>query len=356
VHRADTPLDLFMVEMMQMQHRDAMDTVLIRGLVLDHASRHPDMPKRVENAYILTLNVGLEYEKSEVNSGFFYSNADQREKLVQSERFFIDERVRKIVELKNSVCAGTDKGFVIVNQKGIDPPALDMLAKEGIMALRRAKRRNMERLPLACGGECINSVDELSPAVLGSAGAVYEQALGEDKYTFIEGLKNPLSCTVLVKGPNKHTIDQINDAVRDGLRAVKNTLEDRSVVLGAGSFEIAAHSYLLEKIKTVSGRARLGLQAYADALLAIPKTLAENAGLDPQDAIVKLQDLHREGRPFGLDLATGEGIDCAAAGIWDNTRVKRQIVQASSLTAMQLLLVDELMRAGRGAGRDVDKY
>lgn len=151
-----------MVEMMSMQQRDAMDTTLIRGLVLDHGGRHPEMPKRVENAYILTCNVGLEYEKtyayyrcivllliyqvltsaslcSEVNSGFFYSNAEEREKLVASERSFIDERVRKIVELKKKMCDGTDKGFVIVNQKGIDPPALDMLAKEGILALRRAK-------------------------------------------------------------------------------------------------------------------------------------------------------------------------------------------------------------------------
>jgi T-complex protein 1 subunit zeta len=151
------------------------------------------------------------------------------------------------------------------------------------------QRRNMERLPLACGGEAINSLEELSPSVLGYAGVVYEFSLGEDKYTFVEGVKNPLSCTVLVKGPNKHTIDQITDAVRDGLRAVKNALEDRSVVLGAGSFEVAAHAHIVDSLKEVSGRARLGLQAFADALLIVPKTLAENAGLDPQDAIVTLQ-------------------------------------------------------------------
>lgn len=155
---------------MKMQHRTASDTQLIRGLVLDHGARHPDMPKRVENAFILTLNVSLEYEKtyvavfswlrqddnnpiyySEVNSGFFYSSAEQREKLVESERKFIDNKLRKIVELKNQVCdqiVGSNekpKNFVIVNQKGIDPMSLDVLAKNGIFALRRAKRRNMER-------------------------------------------------------------------------------------------------------------------------------------------------------------------------------------------------------------------
>ena len=178
--------DLHMIEIMKMQHRTASDTSLIKGLALDHGARHPDMPKRVENAYILTLNVSLEYEKSEVNSGFYYSSADQREKLVESERRFVDEKLRKIVELKKEVC-GNDpkKGFVIINQKGIDPLSLDVLVKNGIFALRRAKRRNMERLQLVCGGTAQNSVDDLTPDVLGWAGLVYEHQLGEEKYTFI---------------------------------------------------------------------------------------------------------------------------------------------------------------------------
>lgn len=178
--------DLHMVEIMTMQHRTAADTQLIRGLALDHGARHPDMAKRVENAYILTLNVSLEYEKSEINSGFYYSSAEQREKLVESERRFVDDKLRKIVELKKEVC-GNDpkKGFVIINQKGIDPLSLDVLVKNGIFALRRAKRRNMERLQLVCGGTSQNSVDDMTPDVLGWAGLVYEHQLGEEKYTFI---------------------------------------------------------------------------------------------------------------------------------------------------------------------------
>ena len=178
--------DLHMVEIMKMQHRTASDTQLLRGLALDHGARHPDMPKKVENAFILTLNVSLEYEKSEVNSGFFYSNADQREKLVESERRFVDDKLRKIIELKKEVCENDPKkGFVIVNQKGIDPLSLDVLVKNGIFALRRAKRRNMERLQLICGGTAQNSVDDLNEDVLGWAGLVYEHQLGEEKYTFI---------------------------------------------------------------------------------------------------------------------------------------------------------------------------
>lgn len=175
-----------MIEIMKMQHRTASDTSLIKGLALDHGARHPDMPKRIENAFILTLNVSLEYEKSEVNSSFYYSSAEQRDKLVQSERRFVDDKLRKIVELKKEVC-GNDpkKGFVVINQKGIDPLSLDVLVKNGIYALRRAKRRNMERLQLVCGGTAQNSVDDLTPEVLGWAGLVYEHQLGEEKYTFI---------------------------------------------------------------------------------------------------------------------------------------------------------------------------
>ncbi|KAI7748991.1 hypothetical protein M8C21_009897, partial [Ambrosia artemisiifolia] len=127
------------------------------------------MKRRAENCHILTCNVSLEYEKSEINAGFFYSNAEQREAMVVAERHSVDERVRKIIALKNKLCDGTEDNFVVINQKGIDPPSLDLLAKAGIVALRRAKRRNMERLVLACGGEAVNSVDDLTPDCLGWA-------------------------------------------------------------------------------------------------------------------------------------------------------------------------------------------
>lgn len=280
--------------------------------------------------------IHVPFQPSEVNSGFFYSSAEQREKLVESERRFIDARLKKIVELKNHVCdqkvdavegvQGKSKGFVIINQKGIDPLSLDVLAKNGIMALRRAKRRNMERLQLICGGTAQNSVDDLSPEILGHAGLVYEHTLGEEKYTFVEEVKDPKSVTLLVKGewrclslplrqererllpchsstlivlcspsptslgPNAYTISQIQDAIRDGLRSVKNALEDESLVPGAGAFEVACAAHLSNTIKPkAKGRSKLGIQAFADALLVIPKTLAQNGGYDVQDVIAALQ-------------------------------------------------------------------
>lgn len=314
---------------------------------MDHGSRHPDMPKKCTNAYILTCNVSMEYEKSEVNSGFFYKTAEEREKLVAAERDFIDQRVKKVVELKKKLCDGTDKQFVVINQKGIDPFSLDMLAKEGIMALRRAKRRNMERLALACGGTAMNSFDDLTEDCLGYAGMVYEHVLGENKYTFVEECKNPHSVTILVKGPNKHTITQIKDAVRDGLRAVNNTLDDKCVIPGAGALEVTAYKELMAFKDEVKGKCRLGIAAYAEALLVIPKVLAVNSGYDAQDVIVKLQEESRlNPEPVGLDLMSGEPINPKEAGIVDNYVVKKQIINSCSVIASNLLLVDEIMRAG----------
>ncbi|KAF9792706.1 chaperonin-containing T-complex zeta subunit Cct6 [Thelephora terrestris] len=350
------PVDLHMVEIMKMQHRTASETQLVRGLVLDHGARHPDMPKRVENAYILTLNVSLEYEKTEVNSGFFYSSAEQREKLVESERKFTDAKCKKIVELKNLVCdqavdsTEKKKNFVVINQKGIDPLSLDILAKNGIVALRRAKRRNMERLQLVCGGVAQNSVDDLTPDVLGWAGTVYEHVLGEEKYTFVEDVKDPKSVTLLIKGPNAHTIQQIQDALRDGLRAVKNSLDDGALIPGAGAFEVACAAHLSGPVKkSAKGRVKMGVQAFSDALLVIPKTLAQNGGFDVQDVVVALQDEQGEGNTVGLDLQSGEPFDPTVEGIWDNYRVKRQMLHSCSVIAMNLLSTDEILRAGRSS-------
>merc|ERR1712202_84000 len=228
-----------------------------------------------------------------------------------------------------------------------DPFSLDAFAKEGMMALRRAKRRNMERLALAVGGQAMNSVDELTEDCLGQAGLVYEHVLGENKFTFVEQCANPQSVTILMKGPNKHTLKQTKDAVSDGLRAVKNAIEDGCVVPGAGAYEIAAHSALTELKESVATRARLGVQAFADALLVIPKSLAQNSGYDRQEVTVKLHSEYAKSKvPVGIDLNTGDPMNPATAGVWDNYRVKRQLLHSCTTIAGNLLLVDEVMKAG----------
>lgn len=206
------------------------------------------------------------------------------------------------------------------------------------------------RLQLSCGGSGQNSVDDLTPDCLGFAGIVYEHVLGEEKFTFVEQIENPKSVSILVQGPNAHSIVQVNDAVRDGLRAVKNALEDGGyLVPGAGSFNIALHRHLSNPAfkDTVKGRARLGVQAFADAMLIVPKVLAQNGGFDVLDVIVSLEEAYAAGNVVGLDLETGEPLDPIAEGIWDNYRVHRHLLNSCAVIASNLLLVDEMMRAGR---------
>lgn len=342
-------IDLHMIEIMHMQHKMSTESKLIRGLVLDHGARHQEMPTKLENCYIMTLNVSLEYEKTEVHSGFFWSNTEQREMLINSERGFTDAKVQKIIDLKKKLCDGTNKNLVVINQKGIDPPALEMLARENIIGIRRAKRRNMERIPLACGGKGLNSVEDMTEEDLGFAKLVYEQNLGDDKYTFIEGVENPFSCTILIKGPNDYSIAQTKDAIRDGLRAVRNTIDDKCVIPGAGAFEVAASTHLQEHVKkSVSGKVRLGVQMFADALLVIPRTLAQNSGFDAQDSLLKVIEAHEKNHEaYGIDVSNGEPQPSNVANIFDNYIVKKQFLNIAPVLAEQLLLVDEVMRAGK---------
>jgi T-complex protein 1 subunit zeta len=230
---------------------------------------------------------------------------------------------------------------------------LDIFAKEGIMCLRRAKRRNMERLTLACGGSPIHSLQDMEDSQLGYAGKVSQVTLGEDTFTFVEDCANAKSCTLLLQGPNEHSITQTKDAVKDGLRALKNAVEDKAIVPGAGAFEIAASMHLKNKIMPeIKGKFKLGVEAFADALLIIPKTLAENSGLDVQTTLLNLQEERQSTDMLvGLDVKTGEPVLPQDQGVWDNIRVKRQSLYLSTVLASQLLLVDEVMRAGKQMGK-----
>ncbi|CAF3935326.1 unnamed protein product, partial [Adineta steineri] len=247
------------------------------------------------------------------------------------------DRVQKIVELKRKVCSGDDKNktFVIVNQKGIDPFSLDILAKDRILASRRAKRRNMERITLACGGEAMNSIENLTKDCLGFA----EDVLGEEKFTFIEDCKNPKSVTVLLKGSTKYILNQLKDALRDGLRSITNAVEDGCVIPGGDASEIAAHHAFTQYKEQVKGRVRLGVQAFAEALLIIPKAIAQNAGHDQHEYTTSKI-------PVEIDIATGEAMEPKILGIYDNYRVKKQLIHSSTSIATNLIVVDEILRAG----------
>lgn len=353
IHAEDRPLDLNRVEILTLARQRAMDSRFVKGLVLDHGARHPDMPKRLQNCFIMTCNISLEYEQTETQAGFVYSTAEEREKLVESERIWLDERCRKIVEFKRSVCKNGES-FCILNQKGVDPLSLDMFAKEGILCLRRAKRRNMERLTLATGGQVILSLEDLDPEMLGHAGQVSQVTYDEETWTFVEDCPQSQSCTLMLQGPNNLVVAQIKDACKDGLRACKNAVEDKALVPGGGAFELAASDHLMKTVvPSLKGKVKFGVQAFAQALLIIPKTLAGNSGFDVPECMLQLQDERSaaENMAVGLDCATGQPMLSAEEGIWDNVRVKRQALYLSTVLCSQLLLVDEVMRAGKQMGK-----
>ena len=357
--KKDTGIDLHMVEIMHQHQKMSSDTKLIKGLVLDHGGRHPSMPKRLENCYILNCNVSLEYENTEVHSKLIYSNAEQREKLLKSEHKATDDLCMKIINLKREVCDSEEgkknnRHFVVINQKGIDPLSLDMLAREGILGLRRAKKRNAERLILACGGNAVNSFDDLTVNDLGQADLIYEEQIDEEKYTYIEGVKNPHSCTILVRAASGYEIAQIKDAIRDGLRAVKNVFDDESIIPGAGAYEIACSEELKDFAKNeVEGKKFYGVNAFADALLIIPKAICENAGVDPQESIINVARACKANKKLmGVDINdNGKPINPVDHGIFDNYCVKKSLLNICPVLTQQFLMVDEIIRAGKHAGK-----
>jgi T-complex protein 1 subunit zeta len=341
-------VDLHMIEIMAMKHGSATDTRFIDGLVLDHGARHPGMSKRSEKCAIFVCNFSLEYEKAVNNSTMMYKSTAHRDKLVAAERKYTDDKVRQIIQFKEEQ-VGKDGSFILINQGGIDPISLDLLQKGGIVAIRRAKRRNMERLSRACGGYAITALENLTPDCLGYADLVYEHALQEEVYTFVEGCKGHKSCTILVNGPNDHTILQIKAALRDGLRAVANTIQDQCVIPGAGAFELFAHFKLLKYCQTnsdVSGKVKIGIRAYAESLLVIPKTLAQNAGFDAQTTVVEIQESVQKNLLVGIDLDTGKALIPSTSGVYDNYCVKKQYLSLST-SMCSLVLVDEVIRSGK---------
>lgn len=200
----------------------------------------------------------------------------------------------------------------------------------------------------------MQAVEDLTADCLGEAGVVYEYQLGDEKFTFMEELRDPSSCTVLIRGPNSFTIGLINESLRDGLRAVKNTIESSCIVPGAGAFEIAANKYLLSNLDKAQGRAKLGVEIFAESLLVVPKALAENSGHDAQETIIKMREALAANpeAAVGFDIYTGDVLEPEGAGILDTYLSKRHMIGTAPVIANQLLLVDEILRAGRKKEKD----
>ena len=315
------------------------DTKLIRGIVIDKEVVHPGMPKRVENAKIALLNCPLEIEKTEFDAKINIESPEQMEAFLKEEERMLQEMVDKIAT------AGAN---VVICQKGIDDAAQHFLARKGILAVRRVKKSDMEKLSKATGGRIITSLDDMGESDLGYAALVEERKIGDDKMVFIEGCKNPKSVTILIRGGTERVIDEAERSLHDALCVVRDVVEEPKVVAGGGAPEIEIARILKDYAESLPGREQLAVMHFADALESIPVTLAENAGLDPIDILSELRARHDKGEKWaGVGVHEGKVIDTFEANVIEPVSVKKQVIKSATEAATMILKIDDVIAAAK---------
>jgi len=314
------------------------DSQLITGIILDKEVVHPGMPKRIEKAKIALLNLALEVKETETDAKINITSPEQLKSFMEEERRMLKDMVDKI----KSVGAN-----VVFCQKGIDDVAQHYLAKAKILAVRRVKESDMEKLARATGGKIVTNIKDLTPADLGEAELVEERKIAGEDMVFIEGCKNPRSVSILVRGGTEHVVDEIERAVHDALSVISASIEDGKIVGGGGAPEVEVAKELRKFADTVGGREAIAINAFADSLEIVPKTLAENAGMDPIDILVKLRAAHEKpnGEVMGLNVFTGEIVDTVKAGIIEPIRVKVQAIKSATEVSEMILRIDDVIAA-----------
>jgi thermosome len=316
------------------------DSQLIEGVILDKERVHPSMPKRVKNAKIALLDCALEIKKTETDAEIRVTRPEQLRAFLNEEENMLKKMVDQIV------ATGAN---VVICQKGIDDMAQHYLAKAGIYAVRRAKKSDMEKLSRATGGKVVTNIEDLTINDLGEAGLVEEQKIGEDKLTFVEECKDPKAVGILIRGGTEHVIDEVERAVHDALSVVSATIEDGKIVVGGGAPDIELAKRLREYSETVGGREALAVNSFANAIESIPRTLAENAGLDSIDILVDLRAKHEklDGNYFGVNVFNGKISDMKKEGVIEPLRIKAQAIKSASEAAIMILRIDDVISSSK---------
>jgi thermosome len=315
------------------------DTNLIEGLVVDKEVVHPGMPKRVENAKIALLDCALEIEKTEIDAKINIESPDQMEAFMHQEENMLKEMVEKIFE----------KGAnVLICQKGIDDLAQHFLSRKGILALRRAKKSDMEKLAKATGGKVVTNLDDMTKTDLGYAKLVEERKIGKDKMTFIEGCKNPKSVAILIRGGTERIVDEAERSLHDALCVVRDVVEEPKLMAGGGAPELEVARALREYADTLPGREQLAVMGFAEAMEVVPLTLGENAGLDPIDILSELRARHEKGETWaGIEVVEGKVKNMREVGVYEPLAVKKQIIKSAAEATTMILKIDDVIAAGK---------
>jgi archaeal chaperonin len=320
------------------------DSVMVNGVIIDKEPVHPGMPKKVEDARIALLNSAIEVKETEVDAEIRITDPAQMQAFIEQEEQMIRGMVDKISDARATV---------LFCQKGIDDLAQHYLAKEGIMAVRRVKKSDMEKLARATGATVVTNIEDLTYDDLGLAGSVAEKRISGEEMIFVEECKDPKSVTLLIRGSTEHVVDEIERAVEDAIGVVAATIEDGKVVAGGGAAEISIARGLKEYADSISGREQLAVSAFAEALEVVPKTLAENAGMDSIDALVDLRAAHEKSLYMGLDVFKGEVTDMYRAGVIEPHRVKKQAIQSAAEAAEMLLRIDDVIASSAAKEPDM---
>jgi thermosome len=321
------------------------DSTIVEGMLIDKERVHPGMPAKVSNAKIMLLNAAVEFKKTEVDAEISITSPDQLQA-------FLDEEERMIKAIVEKITA-TDAN-VLFCQKGIDDIAQHYLAKAGIMGIRRVKKSDMEKLARATGATIVSSIDAISDTELGEAGIVEERKLSGEEMIFVEECKNPKAVSIIVRGGTEHVVAELDRALEDALRVVGVVLEDKKCVAGGGAPEVELSLRLREYAASVGGRAQLAIESFANALEIIPRTLAENAGLDPIDMLVELRSAHEAGRKtVGLNVYEGKAVDMREAGVVEPLRVKTQAIASAAEAAVMILRIDDIIASAKSAAPDM---
>ena len=326
----------------QKQHGMTVDeTTLVKGLVLDKEIVHPGMPKKIEQAKIALLESALEVTKTEFDAKIQITDPTAMQSFLDEEERMLKSMVDKIVE------SGAN---VVIAQKGIDDVAQHYLAKNGILAVRRIKKSDVERLHKATGAAIVSKIQNLTKTDLGKAKIVEQRIVGEDKMLFIEGMPKSSVATLMVRGGTSYVVDEVDRALNDALYVVRDIVIYPKITYGGGALASAIAARLRKYASSLEGREQYAVNAFADAAEVIPVTLAENAGLDPIDILVSLRSAHTEGKStYGVDITKGKVRDMKQTRIIEPTLVSKQIVMSASEAAQMILKIDDVI-ASKGMG------
>lgn len=344
------------IQVVKKQGAGIADTELIPGIIVDKERIHPGMPQSVKKAKIALIDSALEVKKTEIDAKIEITDPSQLQAFLKEEEKMLRDMVERIKK------SGAN---VLFCQKGIDDLVQHYLAKESIYTVRRVKKSDMEKLAKATGAVVVSKIDELRKADLGTASEVYEKKIGDDEMTFVTGCKNPKAVSVLLRGGTEHVVDELDRSFEDAVSVAAVAIEDGKMVTGGGSAATEIALGLREYAASVGGREQIAIDAFADAIEVVPRTLAENAGLDPIDTLIDLRKEHKKGKKtVGVNVFTGKLADMLRGNVLEPIRVGTQAIQSATDAAVMILRIDDVIASkgteagppGGGPGEEEDEY